>query len=208
MACDRCSYHVIGAVRDLDKMELVAEIEDFPEDSFTPMHVELNDFSSVRKFCEELQQFKAAKPVDRLICNAAVYQPSLPYAKWSVDGHEQQMQINYLSHFLMVSLLLQDMSKAPDPRVIFVGSVTDNDNTVGGGGVYPIADLKQLEGLKAGAKNPISMFDGAPAHLPRRSRRAAHPTRAVTGRVAHHTATSAQATTSSARRRTRTRSSA
>ena len=28
------------------------------------------------------------------------------------------------------------------------------------GGVYPIADLKQLEGLKAGARNPISMFDG------------------------------------------------
>ena len=95
-----------------------------------------------------LEKFKLDKPVDRLICNAAVYQPSLPYAKWSVDGHEQQMQINYLSHFLMVSLLLPDMSRANDARVILVGSVTGNDNTVGGGGVYPIADLKRLEGLK------------------------------------------------------------
>ena len=33
------------------------------------------------------------------------------------------------------------------PRVTLVGSVTGNDNTVGGGGVYPIADLKDLEGL-------------------------------------------------------------
>ena len=70
------------------------------------------------------------------------------------------MQVNYLSHFLMVSLLLPDLQRAPDPRVVLVGSVTGNDNTVGGGGVYPIADLKKLEGLKAGFQNPISMFDG------------------------------------------------
>ena len=153
-------YHVVGAVRDLDKMEAVAEIEGFPEEDFTAMEVELNSFDSVRKFCDELNTMKMGRPIDRLICNAAVYQPSLPYAKWSVDGHEQQMQINFLSHFLMVSLLLDEIALAPDPRVILVGSVTGNDNTVGGGGVYPIADLKELEGLKAGAKNPISMFDG------------------------------------------------
>jgi len=46
------------------------------------------------------------------------------------------------------------------PRITMVGSVTGNDNTVGGGGVYPIADLKDLDGLKAGARNPISMMDG------------------------------------------------
>ncbi|KAG8461206.1 hypothetical protein KFE25_002395 [Diacronema lutheri] len=153
-------YHVVGAVRDLEKMETIAEIDEFDPASFTPMHLELNSFESVRAFCDQLYDFKGAKHVDRLICNAAVYQPSLPYAKWSVDGHEQQMQINYLSHFLMISKLMPDLAKAPDPRVILVGSVTGNDNTVGGGGVYPIADLKELEGLKAGARNPVSMFDG------------------------------------------------
>ncbi|KAJ1621626.1 hypothetical protein T492DRAFT_1068325 [Pavlovales sp. CCMP2436] len=153
-------YHVVGAVRDLDKMAVIAEIDEFDKSLFTPMELELNSFESVQKFCDQLTEWKAAKPIDRLICNAAVYQPSLPYAKWSVDGHEQQMQINFLSHFLLISKLLPDLAKAPDPRCILVGSVTGNDNTVGGGGVYPIADLKQLEGLKLGAKNPISMFDG------------------------------------------------
>jgi light-dependent protochlorophyllide reductase len=105
-------------------------------------------------------EWKVGKPIDRLICNAGVYQPSLPYAKWSVDDHEQTMQINYLSHFLMISLLLDDMTEAKDPRVIMVGSVTGNDNTVGGGGVYPIADLKNLDGFRAGFKNPIAMADG------------------------------------------------
>ena len=41
-----------------------------------------------------------------------------------------------------------------------VGSVTGNDNTVGGGGVYPIADLKALDGFKAGFDNPVAMADG------------------------------------------------
>lgn len=49
---------------------------------------------------------------------------------------------------------------ARDPRVVMVGSVTGNDNTVGGGGVYPIADLHELDGFKAGFKNPIPMADG------------------------------------------------
>lgn len=153
-------YHVVGAVRDIDKMEAVAEIDNFPEDLFTPMHCELNSFDSVKEFVKNLEEWKGAKCIDRLICNAGVYQPSLPYAKWSADGHEQTMQINFLSHFLMISLLMEGMKEAPDPRIITVGSVTGNDNTVGGGGVYPIADLKNLEGFKAGFNNPVAMADG------------------------------------------------
>mmetsp|Transcript_39606 Transcript_39606/g.85461 ORF Transcript_39606/g.85461 Transcript_39606/m.85461 type:complete len:559 (+) Transcript_39606:92-1768(+) len=153
-------YHVIGAVRDQDKMEAVAEIDGFDMDNFHIMDLELNSFASVHAFCDELKEYQLGKPLDRLICNAGVYQPSLPHAKWSVDGHEQTMQINFLSHFLMISRLIDDMKEAPDPRVIMVGSVTGNDNTVGGGGVYPIADLKQLDGFKAGFENPVAMADG------------------------------------------------
>jgi NAD(P)-dependent dehydrogenase (short-subunit alcohol dehydrogenase family) len=40
--------------------------------------------------------------------------------------------------------------------VITIGSVTGNDNTVGGGGVYPIADLRNLEGLKNGGRRVSS----------------------------------------------------
>lgn len=141
-------------------MEAVAEIDNFNMDNFHIMECELNSFDSVEKFCEELKEYQLGKPIDRLLCNAGVYQPSLPYAKWSVDGHEQTMQINFLSHFLMISKLIEGMKSAPDPRVVMVGSVTGNDNTVGGGGVYPIADLKNLDGFKAGFNNPVAMADG------------------------------------------------
>jgi protochlorophyllide reductase len=86
-------YHVIGAVRDLDKMDVVAGLDDFDRDNFTPMHLDLNSFSSVQSFVDELFEFKKTKPVDRLVCNAGIYQPSLPHAKWSEDGHEQTMQV-------------------------------------------------------------------------------------------------------------------
>jgi protochlorophyllide reductase len=153
-------YHVICAVRDTEKMELVAEMEGFNKKSYTIMELDLNSFSSVRRFADNVKKLADETPIDRLVCNAAVYQPSLQEAQWSEDGIEQQMQINYLSHFLLISLLMPEMKAAKDPRCIMVGSVTGNDNTVGGGGVYPIADLRELEGLKAGAVNPVSMMDG------------------------------------------------
>ncbi|GAB5369041.1 hypothetical protein AAMO2058_001371200 [Amorphochlora amoebiformis] len=153
-------YHVVGGVRDMAKMRSIMEFEGFDEKSFTPMHLDLASFDSVHKFKEDLDKFRGEKPIDRLVCNAAVYQPSLDYPKWSKDDIEQQLQINFLSHFLLTSLVMEDMKGSEDPRVIMVGSVTGNDNTVGGGGVYPVADLKELEGLEFGGKNPISMIDG------------------------------------------------
>jgi NADP-dependent 3-hydroxy acid dehydrogenase YdfG len=63
-------YHVVGAVRDVDKMEAVAEIDEFNMDNFHIMECELNSFESVHKFCEDLKEYQLAKPIDRLICNA------------------------------------------------------------------------------------------------------------------------------------------
>lgn len=153
-------YHVVGAVRDLEKMAEVADMDEFPAHSFTPMKVDLNSFDSVRSFVKELEKFKGGKPISRLICNAALYQPSLPDPKWSQDGHEQQMQTNFLAHFLMISLLLPDMARAQDPRIITVGAVTGAEGNDLEEGAGPRANLKKLAGLKAGAKDPISMLDG------------------------------------------------
>jgi len=153
-------YHVIGAVRDLDKMQAVAEVDSFPMDRFTPMYCEMNSFESVREFCDNVDKLRGDKPIDRIMCNTGIYQPSLRFAKYSLDGHEQTMQTNFLSHFLMISKLMPGMENSEDPRITMVGSVTGNDNTVGGGGVYPIADLHDLDGFKAGFNKPIEMADG------------------------------------------------
>lgn len=70
--------------------------------------------------------------------------------------------VNHFGHFLLVNLLLDDMKKAKDPRVCIVGSITGNTNTIGGGLVYPQANLGNLKGFEQGATKPVEMADGKP----------------------------------------------
>ena len=108
----------------------------------------------------DLKAFKGSRPIDSLVCNAAVYLPAKSVPSYTSDDIEESLQINHLSHFLLVSLLMDDVKKSKDPRVVIVGSITGNTNTVGGGFVWPRADLGNLKGMAAGAKKPISMIDG------------------------------------------------
>jgi len=155
-------YHVVMACRDVEKAKQVAKDIGMPDGSYTVMKLELASLQSVRDFVANLKAFKSARPLTHLICNAAVYKPKDPEPSWTDDGFEMSMGVNHLGHFLLVNLLLDDMSKAKGARVCIVGSITGNTNTVGGGLVYPRADLGQLQGFEKGAKKPIAMADGKP----------------------------------------------
>jgi len=156
------NYFVIMAVRDVEKGKQVAKKMGFPDGSFTTMKLELGSLQSVRDFVANLKAFKSARPLTHLICNAAVYRPTDPKPAWTDDGFEMSMGVNHFGHFLLVNLLLDDMSKAKGARVCIVGSITGNSNTVGGGLVYPRADLGKLQGFEKGAKKPVEMADGKP----------------------------------------------
>lgn len=155
-------HFVVMAVRDVEKGKRVAKELKFPEGSYVVMKLELANLQSVRDFVANLKAFKSARPLNNLICNAAVYKPTDPEPAWTDDGFEMSMGVNHLGHFLLVNLLRNDMKKAKGARVCIVGSITGNTNTVGGGLVYPRADLGNLQGLESGGTNPIAMADGKP----------------------------------------------
>mmetsp|Transcript_34394 Transcript_34394/g.71616 ORF Transcript_34394/g.71616 Transcript_34394/m.71616 type:complete len:430 (-) Transcript_34394:344-1633(-) len=159
---DTNRYFVVLAVRDVEKMKKVAKEMNFPDGSYTAMKLELASLQSVRDFVANLKAFKSARPLTNLVCNAAVYRPTDPEPAWTDDGFEMSMGVNHLGHFLLVNLLLDDMSRAKDARVCIVGSITGNTNTVGGGLVYPQADLGTLKGLEGGMQKPVAMADGKP----------------------------------------------
>ena len=48
----------------------------FVSSSFKVLELDLGSFASVKKFAKDLKTV-AKKPLDRLVCNAAVYQPAL-----------------------------------------------------------------------------------------------------------------------------------
>lgn len=146
----------------LHSTQIVAKERGMPDNSYTVMKLELANLQSVRDFVANLKAFKSARPLTHLICNAAVYRPTDPEPAWTDDGFEMSMGVNHLGHFLLVNLLLDDMSRAKGARVCIVGSITGNTNTVGGGLVYPRADLGNLEGFEKGARQPIAMADGKP----------------------------------------------
>ncbi|KAI3509861.1 hypothetical protein L1887_25384 [Cichorium endivia] len=110
-----------------------------------------------------LKAERAAKPLDVLVCNAAVYQPTAKEPSFTADGIELSVGTNHLGHFLLSRLLLDDMKQSdyPSKRLIIVGSITGNTNTLAGN-VPPKANLGDMRGLAGGLNglNSSTMIDG------------------------------------------------
>ena len=172
--CDNDDYFVICAVRNPEKMKQAAEEKGISPKKYAILQLDLSDQESVKQFVFDLKAFKSNRPLDALVCNAAVYLPTDPQPAFTRDGFEMTMAANHLGHFTLCNLLLEDMSKAKAARMIIVGSITGNSNTVGGGLVYPRADVGQFEGWQkviyggvAGDQVPMvdaSKFLGAKAY--------------------------------------------
>lgn len=156
--CNSGEWFVIMAVRDPAKMKVTAAELGLNEDNYKIMPLELESIRSVRNFCNDVKAL--GRSLDTLVCNAALYLPNQRSPSFTEDGFERCFQVNHLSHYLMIRLLLKDIAASEHKRVVVVGSITGNNNTVGGGAVYPLADLGKLQGMKAGMQKPISMIDG------------------------------------------------
>jgi protochlorophyllide reductase len=160
------------ACRDFAKGEKVAKEFGFPEGTYKVMHCDLSANNSVRMFVNNFRSMGVS--LDCLVCNAAVYFPNAHKAgvgipglfpgggpRWSADGHELSFAANYLGHFLLVNLLLEDLKKANDARCIILGTVTATVNGKElGGQIPPLANLGDLSGLEKGMQQPITMIDG------------------------------------------------
>jgi len=164
-------HFVIAAVRDPAKMDAVAQENQLSKNDYVAMKLELASLQSVKDFVRNLKLFLPARPINHLICNAAVYKPADPVPSWTDDGYEMSLGVNHLGHFLLVQLLLPDLKRAKGARCCVVGSVTGNSNTIAGSLVKPVAELGALEGLKLGgaqasamAASPGEKFDGAKAY--------------------------------------------
>jgi protochlorophyllide reductase len=156
-------WFVILACRDSRKTErAVAEIG-LPADQFSIMIVDLGSQASVRSF---VSAFRATgRPLNALVCNAAVYLPLLKEPRRSPEGYEISVATNHIGHFLLAMLLLDDLQtdRSRQPRLITLGTVTANSEEFGGKVPIPApANLGALEGLAAGFKAPVAMIDGKP----------------------------------------------
>jgi len=136
------------------------------------VEIDLSDLDDVRNGCSEiLKKFK--NPINSIICNAAVYKPRLRKPERSHQGYENSMATNHFGHFLLLSLLLDNVLSSEreidlngkhtkfKPRITVLGTVTANYSELGGRIPIPApADLGNLSGFKNGFLSPISMANG------------------------------------------------
>ena len=146
---DTGDYHVIGGVKDMNGFDAT--------DDFTPLPCDLNSLDSVNEFCDQVQEVTLGKPLDRLVCHASeeYYRDggsSDGEAQYSQDGHEQTIQSNFLSPFLMTGRLLADMEDSADARLTLVCPSTNSNGR--------ISNLRDLKGFESGFKN-VAMVDGS-----------------------------------------------
>ena len=83
----------------------------------TPLELELENHDSVRACADVVR--KLDSPIDILMCNAGIM--ALPKLE-QIRGIEKQFFVNHLSHFLLVNLLLEQVKRAPQGRVVVVSS--------------------------------------------------------------------------------------
>lgn len=151
-------WHVVMACRNLAKAEKAAQEVGIASKNYTVLPIDLGSLESVRQFVEKFRSL--GKPLDALVCNAAIYMPLIKEPLRSPEGYELSMATNHLGHFLLSNLLLEDLKKSDfsDRRLIILGTVTHNPDELGGK-IPPRPDLGNFEGFAVGFQDPISMAD-------------------------------------------------
>ncbi|OAB58383.1 protochlorophyllide oxidoreductase [Phormidium willei BDU 130791] len=155
----RDDWHVVMACRNLEKAEAAAKDVGLPEGSYTIMHIDLGSLASVRQFVTNFRSLN--RPLDALVCNAAIYMPLIKEPLRSPEGYELTMTTNHLGHFLLCNVMIEDMKRSTyeDRRMVILGTVTHNPDELGGK-IPPRPDLGNFEGFEKGFTGPVTMADG------------------------------------------------
>lgn len=82
------------------------------------MALDLSSFASIRAFAAELK--REHRQIDVLINNAGVFPSKI---EKTAEGFEAQFGVNYLGHFLLTNLLLDQLRNSPSARIVHVSSM-------------------------------------------------------------------------------------
>jgi NAD(P)-dependent dehydrogenase (short-subunit alcohol dehydrogenase family) len=88
--------------------------------------LDLADFNSVRAFAAGVKAESGA--LDLLINNAGVMAPK--HRQTTAQGYERQFGVNFLGHFLLTALLLDQLMSAKSPRVVQLASIAHKQGQI------------------------------------------------------------------------------
>lgn len=111
---------VIMACRNKNKAQEAKDLilKEVPQAKLEIMTLDLNGLKNVEEFASKFKE--SYNKLDILVNNAGLMMPMFFKTQ---EGHESQFGVNYLSHFLLSSLLFPLLEKSPDGRIISLASV-------------------------------------------------------------------------------------
>ena len=157
-------WHVVLACRNASKanaaMAAIRKAHPDSHVSFAPL--DLFSLASVRRFPKLLAE-KEIPPTGGLILNAGGINMKAKSLEFSEDGFERTFQLNFLGHFLLANLLVDQMTAGA--RIIFVSSDLHDPAATRMGKVMPpkygpVEDLAHGTGTAAKLK-PMARYGTA-----------------------------------------------
>jgi len=120
-------------------------LKENPKATVTPLICDLSDLESVVNFVGDFKKLKL--PLDVLVCNAGISNYGQKEFKRTRQNLEPTFATNHVGHALLVKLLLPDLKKTKNSRIVITASdVHDPKNRVPG--PKPYLDFDNLNGEK------------------------------------------------------------
>ncbi len=121
IAKDNKHHQIVIACRNATKAQAAVNslIKETGNDNIISLELDLSSLESVRDFVSHFIDAKLP-PLYAIVCNAGIQ--VVNEAQYTKDGFELTFGVNHLGHFLLVNLLLENISDTG--RIVFVSSGT------------------------------------------------------------------------------------
>lgn len=118
----RRGWRVVATGRDEDRLagtRAIARSRSDGADRCRTLSLDQSDPAAVRTAAAAMRDRDG--PLDLLVLNAGIMAP--PLRRSGADGHELQLTVNHLSHYVLAAKLLPSLRLAPDARIVWVSSI-------------------------------------------------------------------------------------
>lgn len=130
------NYNVIMACRSIEKANIARDSISAGKENVQVMQLDLADLNSVKSFSIGLKN----QVIDCLVCNAGVQESTSGLGGKEANaailrtkqGYEVTVGTNHIGHFLLSKLLLDNVKKADEGRIVILGSGVHDPESPGG----------------------------------------------------------------------------
>ena len=110
-------WNIIFACRSIERGQQAIKTITKGSENIQLYQLDLSDLNSVKSFAKQW----GSQPIDCLALNAGI-SASNKIPSYSAQGYESTIATNHIGHFYLMNLLLSNVHKSKNGRIVIVGS--------------------------------------------------------------------------------------